>query len=50
MDFYATICRLCEATDKLGEKWLDLFAAENEHLLSRIRSLTTVEVSSGTMG
>ncbi|KAL9695101.1 hypothetical protein quinque_014386 [Culex quinquefasciatus] len=44
MEFYATICRLCEATDKLDGKWANLFAAEHEPLLKRIRSLTTIEI------
>uniref|UniRef100_A0A1Q3F909 C2h2-type zn-finger protein n=1 Tax=Culex tarsalis TaxID=7177 RepID=A0A1Q3F909_CULTA len=45
MDFYATICRLCEASDKLSEKWLDPFADGNESLLGKIRSCTSVELS-----
>lgn len=45
MDFYATICRLCEASDKLCEKWLDPFGAGNESLLEKIRSCTSVKLS-----
>ncbi|KAL1396334.1 hypothetical protein pipiens_010592 [Culex pipiens pipiens] len=44
MEFYATICRLCEATDKLDGKWANLFATEHEPLLKRIQSLTTIEI------
>uniref|UniRef100_A0A1Q3F449 Putative c2h2-type zn-finger protein n=1 Tax=Culex tarsalis TaxID=7177 RepID=A0A1Q3F449_CULTA len=44
MEFYATICRLCEATDKLDGKWADLFAAEHEQLLRRIQALTNIEI------
>lgn len=45
MEFYATICRLCETSDKLCDKWLDLFAVGNESLLGKIRSCTDVELS-----
>ncbi|XP_058832962.1 zinc finger protein 391-like [Topomyia yanbarensis] len=44
MDFYASICRLCEATDKLSDKWLNLFAAGNEHLLVKISSICCLEI------
>lgn len=46
MEFYATICRLCEAaTDQLDGKWTELLTPESEPLLRRLQSLTTVEIN-----
>ncbi|XP_055617594.1 zinc finger protein 583-like [Toxorhynchites rutilus septentrionalis] len=44
MDFYATICRLCETSDRLSgdDKWSDLFSAGSETLLMMIGACTSV--------
>lgn len=44
MDFYDTICRLCEASDKLNEKWQNVFSAEGSQLLAKIKYCTNLEI------
>ncbi|XP_058444544.1 zinc finger protein 585B-like [Malaya genurostris] len=45
MDFYASICRLCEATDKLSDKWYNLFDTGNEQLLVKIEAICRLQIS-----
>ncbi|XP_053694759.1 zinc finger protein 613-like [Sabethes cyaneus] len=45
MDFYASICRLCEATPKMTDKWSDLFAARNEKLIEKIESICNFKIN-----
>ncbi|XP_055523674.1 zinc finger protein 391-like [Wyeomyia smithii] len=45
MDFYASICRLCEAAPKMTDKWSDLYAAKNKQLIEKIQSICKVKIN-----
>ncbi|XP_065085041.1 zinc finger protein 583-like [Ochlerotatus camptorhynchus] len=44
MEFYATICRLCESPDQTGNSWIELFANNNENLLVKIRACANIAI------
>ncbi|XP_055586896.1 zinc finger protein 502-like isoform X2 [Uranotaenia lowii] len=44
MDYYSTICRLCEVSDKMAEKWTDLFTIGSEQTLNKIKACINIEV------
>ncbi|XP_065085039.1 zinc finger protein 665-like [Ochlerotatus camptorhynchus] len=45
MEFYASICRLCESPDQTGNSWVELFSGKNEHLLAKIRACANIAIS-----
>lgn len=44
MEYYSSICRLCEAPDQMGNSWVDLFSTENERLLPMIKACANITI------
>lgn len=44
MEFYSTICRLCESPGQAGSTWIELYA-NSEDLPQKIRACANVMVS-----
>lgn len=44
MEFYSTICRLCESPDQTGNSWIELFSNKNKDLLAKIQACANIKI------
>ncbi|XP_065085040.1 zinc finger protein OZF-like [Ochlerotatus camptorhynchus] len=44
MEYYASICRLCESPEQTGNSWVELFSPKNEQLLPMIRACANIMI------
>ncbi|XP_062538376.1 zinc finger protein 227-like isoform X1 [Armigeres subalbatus] len=44
MDYYTSICRLCEAPKQASHNWIELYAEKNENLLPKIRACANIVI------